>query len=178
MALSVTGEVSIMPARIEDYALIGDCHTAALVGRDGSVDWLCLPRFDSAACFTALLGTPEHGRWLLAPDAPVRSVRRHYRGDTLLLETDFQTDTGAVTVRDFMPPRKEAPSLVRVAECRRGAVPMRLELAIRYDYGSVVPWMQQTDSGLLAVAGPDTLRLTTGVELRGDSVTTARFTLS
>ena len=125
-----------MPSRIEDYALIGDCQTAALVGRDGSIDWLCFPRFDSGACFAALLGTPEHGRWLLAPAGEVRQVRRRYRDGTLVLETEFETDDGAVALIDFMPPRGEAPDLVRIVEGRRGRVadadgaghPVRLRL--------------------------------------------------
>src|ERR671936_3065218 len=115
-----------MPLPLEDYALIGDCHTAALVGRDGSIDWLCLPRFDSGACFAALLGGPEHGRWLITPDQDVRSCRRRYRAGTLVLETDYQTDAGAVTLIDFMVPRTEAPFLVRIAEGKRGQVPMRV----------------------------------------------------
>src|SRR3954471_5780336 len=114
-----------MSSRIEDDALIGYCQSAALVSRGGSVDWLCLPRFDSAACFAALLGTPEHGRWLLAPAGLVRGVRRGYRAGTLVLETDFETDSGAVTLVDFMPPRADRPDLIRIVEGRRGQVPMR-----------------------------------------------------
>jgi GH15 family glucan-1,4-alpha-glucosidase len=168
-----------MPLRIEDYALIGDCQTAALVGRDGSIDWLCFPRFDSGACFAALLGTPEHGRWLIAPDAPVRATRRRYRGDTLVLETDFETDSGAVTLVDCMPPRSGEPDLVRVVVGRRGQVPMRLELVIRFDYGSIVPWVRRTDGRLRAIAGPDVLYLDTPVEVRGENLTTlAEFTVS
>src|SRR5579884_4357771 len=111
-----------MALRLEDYALVGDNHTAALVGRDGSIDWLCLPRFDSGACFAALLGTPEHGRWLLTPAGEVRRVRRRYRGDTLVLETDYETDDGAVTVVDCMPERGETLALVRLVIGRRGKV--------------------------------------------------------
>src|SRR3954452_19989174 len=103
-----------MASRIEDYALIGDCRTAALVGRDGSIDWLCLPRFDSGACFAALLGTPDNGRWRIAPAGEVRATRRHYRGDTLILETEFETADGVVALIDFMPPRSEAPDVVRI----------------------------------------------------------------
>src|SRR5438132_749866 len=114
-----------MPSRIEDYALIGDCHTAALVGLDGSIDWLCLPRFDSGACFAALLGKPEHGRWLLTPQGEIRKVRRRYRSDTLVLETEFETADGLVTVTDCMPPRSGEPDLVRVVHGWRGSVPMR-----------------------------------------------------
>src|SRR6266436_4921077 len=121
-----------MSLRIEDYALIGDCHTAALVGRDGSIDWLCLPRFDSGACFTALLGTTEHGRWLLAPKGEVRRVRRRYREGTLVLETEFETPEGLVAVIDCMPGRGREPNLVRLVEGRRGQVPMRAELGMRF----------------------------------------------
>jgi GH15 family glucan-1,4-alpha-glucosidase len=167
-----------MASRIEDYALIGDCLSGALVGRDGSIDWLCWPRFDSGACFAALLGGPEHGRWQIAPAGEVRSARRRYRDDTLILETDFEVDDGAVTVIEFMPPRGEAPDIVRIVEGRRGAVPMRLELIIRFDYGSIVPWVRRIESGISAIAGPDMLRLVTPVELRGkDLRTVADFTI-
>ena len=167
-----------MPLRIEDYALIGDCETAALVGRDGSIDWLCVPRFDSAACFAALLGAPEHGRWLLAPAAPVLAVRRRYRPDTLVLETEFETAAGGVMLTDCMPVRANTPHLVRLVEGTRGRVPMRLELVIRPDYGSVVPWVRRTHDGLLAVAGPSALRLRTPVALRGEDYrTVADFTV-
>jgi len=131
-----------MPLRIEDYALIGDCETAALVGRDGSLDWLCWPRFDSDACFTALLGAPEHGRWLvkLADNAAAAEVRttRRYRGDTLILETRFETAGGAVLLVDFMPPRSGHSSLVRLIIGERGRVPMRMELVVRFGYGALV----------------------------------------
>ncbi|MGH8198091.1 MAG: glycoside hydrolase family 15 protein, partial [Steroidobacteraceae bacterium] len=168
-----------MPSRIEDYALIGDCLSSALVGRDGSIDWLCWPRFDSGACFAALLGEPKHGRWQIAPAGEVRSVRRRYRDDTLILETDFEVDNGAVTLIDFMPPRGEAPDIVRIVEGRRGTVPMRLELIIRFDYGSIVPWVRHIEHGISATAGPDTLRLITPVELRGKDLTTvADFTVA
>ena len=140
-----------MPLPIEDYALIGDCRTGALVGRDGSIDWLCLPRFDAPACFAALLGTAEQGRWLLAPAAPVRAVRRRYRDDTLVLETEYETDTGSVAVVDAMP--LEGPEVVRLVEGRRGRV-MRMELVIRWDYGSLVPWVRRTEGGVAAIAGP------------------------
>jgi GH15 family glucan-1,4-alpha-glucosidase len=167
-----------MPARIEDYALIGDCLTAALVSRGGSMDWLCFPRFDSGACFAALLGTPEHGRWLLAPAGEVESVRRRYRGDTLVLETDYETADGAVTVIDCMPPRSGEPDVVRVVVGRRGRVAMRLELVIRFDYGSVVPWVRRTERGIRAVAGPDAMVLDTPVPLSGqDLKTVADFTV-
>ncbi len=168
-----------MPARIEDYALIGDCQTAALVARDGSIDWLCFPRFDSAACFAALLGTPENGRWLLAPAGEVRSTSRRYRGDTLILETDFRTDTGEVTVIDFMPVRTDRPDLVRTVVGKRGAVAMRTELVIRFDYGSQVPWVRKEDGGIRAIAGPDMLHVRSAVPLRGEGLTTvADFTVA
>src|SRR5215831_5710745 len=141
-----------MSSRIEDYALIGDCETAALVSRDGSIDWLCFPRFDSPACFAALLGTPEHGRWLLAPVGPHRAIRRRYREGTLVLETEYETRDGAVTVIDFMPPRTAAPDVARLVEGRRGEVAMQMELVIRFDYGSSIPWVRRTDDGLSAVA--------------------------
>src|SRR5262245_17051470 len=122
-----------MPSRIEDYALIGDCQTAALVGRDGSIDWLCFPRFDSGACFAALLGSEEHGRWLLSPAAEPKQVRRRYRPGTLVLETEYETEDGAVRVIDCMPPRSTTPDLVRMVEGVRGHVPMRMHLVIRFD---------------------------------------------
>ena len=165
-------EIARMPLKIEDYALIGDCHTAALVGRDGSIDWLCLPRFDSPACFAALLGTPDNGRWELAPTAGVRRVRRRYREDTLILETDYETDDGAVTVIDAMPPRTREPDLVRIVVGRRGTVRMRMQLIIRFDYGSIVPWVRRRDGGIHAVAGPDGLFLQTQVPVRGENLTT------
>ncbi|MGH7417863.1 MAG: trehalase-like domain-containing protein, partial [Candidatus Rokuibacteriota bacterium] len=167
-----------MPLRIEDYALIGDCETAALVGRDGSIDWLCVPRFDSPACFAALLGTPEHGRWLLAPATPVRAVRRRYRPGTLVLETEFETDAGVAVLIDCMPVRAHTPHLIRVVEGKRGAVPMRLELVIRLDYGSLVPWVRRTEDGLQAVGGSNALRLRAPVPLRGEDFrTVAEFTV-
>lgn len=168
-----------MPLHIEDYALIGDCQTAALVGNDGSIDWLCFPRFDSPACFAALLGTPDNGRWRIVPSNDIRAVRRRYRGDTLVLETEFETETGKVALIDFMPPRTEAPDLVRIVEGRRGRVPMRLELTIRFDYGSIVPWVRHTESGIRATAGPDTLYCRSPIELHGqDMHTVADFTVS
>jgi GH15 family glucan-1,4-alpha-glucosidase len=169
-----------VPSRIEDYALIGDCQTAALVGRDGSIDWLCVPRFDSGACFAALLGTPEHGRWLLAPAAPVKAVRRRYRPGTLVLETEYEVEGGAVTLIDCMPLRTEVPDLVRVAAGVRGRVPMRMQLVIRFDYGAIVPWVRRLDDGgIRAVAGPDTLLLRGDVEVRGEGLTTvADFTVA
>ncbi|HEX5472354.1 MAG TPA: glycoside hydrolase family 15 protein [Lacipirellulaceae bacterium] len=168
-----------MPLPVEQYAMIGDCQTAALVGSDGSIDWLCLPRFDSGACFAALLGSPENGRWLLCPaNLPDKSQRR-YRGDTLVLETDFENDEGAVTIVDCMPPRDGKADLVRLVVGRRGTVRMRMELVIRFDYGSIVPWVRRSKNGIRAIAGPDTLMLDTPVELHGKSFTTvAEFTVS
>jgi len=157
---------------IEDYALIGDGETAALVSRRGSVDWLCLPRFDSPACFAALLGGPEHGRFSLAPRDGARSVRRQYRDGTLVLETEFESEGGAVTLVDCMPQREGPPVLVRQVLGRRGTVPMRLELIMRMDYGSVVPWVRRTADGIHAVAGPEGLALTTDLPLRGEGLTT------
>ena len=161
-----------MPLPIEQYGLIGDCQTAALVGLDGSIDWLCFPWFDSPACFAALLGNPQNGRWLLAPEEPPTEVRRRYRGDSLILETDYETESGAVTVVDFMPPRTAEPDLYRLVIGRRGSVRMRTELIIRFDYGSIVPWVQRVDRGIRAIAGPDALILETPIELRGEDFTT------
>jgi GH15 family glucan-1,4-alpha-glucosidase len=167
------------PGRLEDYGLIGDTHTAALVSRDGSVDWLCLPRFDASACFAALLGTDQNGRWLLAPDHSVRTVTRRYRPGTLILETDFETEDGAVRVIDFMPPRLEDPRLVRIVQGLRGRVSMGMQLVVRFDYGSIVPWVRRRGSVLSAIAGPDGLALETPVETRGEDLTTiAQFAIS
>ena len=166
-------------ARIEDYALIGDLQTAALVGRDGSIDWCCFPRFDSGACFAALLGTPEHGRWLLAPTAAVTHCARRYRHDTLVLETLHETTDGAVRVIDFMPPRGEAPDIVRIVEGVEGTVSMRSELVIRFDYGKIVPWVRRVDHARVAVAGPDALCFRTPVEPHGEDMTTvSEFTVA
>jgi GH15 family glucan-1,4-alpha-glucosidase len=165
--------------RIEDYGMIGDCHTAALVARDGSIDWLCLPSFDSAACFAALLGDSENGRWLIAPDCEIKKVTRKYRDDTLILETTFETEGGTVTLVDLMTPATETPDLIRLVVGVRGTVPMRMELSLRFDYGSVVPWVRSNGSGIVAIAGPDTVHLRTPVKLEGENFkTTARFTIS
>jgi GH15 family glucan-1,4-alpha-glucosidase len=142
------------------------------VGRDGSIDWLCLPRFDSGACFAALLGGPEHGRWLIAPVALSQSVRRRYRDGTLILETDFETSEGAVRITDFMPFSNERWDVVRIVEGLRGQVAMRMELVIRFDYGSIVPWVRQVDGTLVATAGPHTLELHADVAVRGENMTT------
>ncbi|HEV8712746.1 MAG TPA: glycoside hydrolase family 15 protein [Candidatus Binatia bacterium] len=168
-----------MPSRIEEYALIGDCETAALVARDGSIDWLCVPRFDSGACFAALLGAPDQGRWRLAPSGTFRMVRRRYREGTLILETDYETDSGAVTLIDWMPPRTAGPDVMRIVEGKRGHVPMRMELIVRFDYGWIVPWVRWTARGIRVTAGPDTLYCRTPVALRGEELrTVAEFTVS
>src|SRR5437867_7572469 len=158
-----------MAGRIEDYALLGDTHTAALVSRTGSIDWLCLPRFDSGACFAGLLGEPGHGRWLVAPTAEQSGSSRRYRPDTLVLETDFEVDGGAVRVIDFMPPRTENPVVVRIVEGLHGEVEVETELVLRFGYGTVVPWVRRLDDALFAIAGPDALRIDTPVELRGEN---------
>jgi GH15 family glucan-1,4-alpha-glucosidase len=158
--------------RIEDYGLIGDLHTAALVSRAGSIDWLCLPRFDSGACFAALLGGPEHGRWLLAPTSDDARVSRRYRPETFILETTFELDEGAVRVIDFMPPRTANPVLARIVEGVRGEVEVATELVIRFDYGSAVPWVTRVDGALVAIAGPNALRIDTPADLRGEEMTT------
>jgi GH15 family glucan-1,4-alpha-glucosidase len=167
-----------MSVPIEDYALIGDCETAALVSRSGSIDWLCLPRFDSAACFASLLGTEEHGHWSIAPTEHVQRIRRRYRGDTLVLETEFETSEGTVALIDFMTPRSGDADLVRIVEGRRGRVHLRTELVIRFDYGSAVPWVRRTSDGISAVAGPDALHLATPVPLHGKNFrTVGEFTV-
>ena len=164
---------------IEDYALIGDCQTAALVGCNGSIDWLCFPRFDSGACFAALLGNEEHGRWLLTPASKIHRTERRYREGTLIIETEYETDDGAVTVVDCMPPRSHEPDLVRLVVGSRGQVRVQMQLIIRFDYGSIVPWVRRTEAGLRAVAGPDTVDLATAVPLRGENFRTeAEFTVS
>jgi len=156
-----------MSQRIEDYAIVGDTQTAALVGADGSVDWLCLPRFDSPSCFARLLGTEEHGRWLIAPAGEVTASSRRYRGASLVLETEWTTAQGKVRVTDFMPPRHVHPRLVRMVEGLEGDVEMTIELVLRFSYGEAIPWVTQTGRGLSAVAGPDALCLDTAMTLRG-----------
>jgi GH15 family glucan-1,4-alpha-glucosidase len=158
--------------RIEDYAIVGDMQSAALISRDGSVDWLCLPRFDSAACFAALLGTEQHGRWLIAPASAGTGQApptRRYAGETLILETDWETPDGAARVTDFMPPREndDPPVLIRIVEGLRGTLTMRTELRLRFGYGIVVPWVYQVDGGIRAIAGPDSIWLRTPLELTG-----------
>ncbi|TLS40980.1 glycoside hydrolase family 15 protein [Streptomyces montanus] len=170
--------------RIEDYALIGDMQTAALVCRDGTVDWLCLPRFDSHAIFAGLLGTEEHGFWRLGPahgaDAtPPRASRRCYRGDSLVLESEWDTPRGTVRVTDFMPPRDGAPQVVRIVEGVTGRVPMRSALRMRFSYGRIVPWVHKVDGRTVAVAGPDSVWLDTSAETYGKALTTyADFTVA
>ncbi len=168
-----------MSLRIEDYALIGDCETAGLVGRDGSVDWLCLPRFDSDACFAALLGVPKNGRWLIAPQEKTEASRS-YRGDTLILETIFKSPEGTVRLTDFMPPKDKCCALMRLVEGMEGQVRMRTELIIRFDYGTTVPWVRRVeeDGILRAIAGPQMLLLKTPVALQGvDLTTVGEFTV-
>ena len=151
---------------LEDYGLIGDQQTAALIGRNGAVDWLCLPRFDSPSCFTALLGDERHGRWLVCPAGEVIESSRRYRPGTLVLETDLETEEGAVRVIDFMPRRGQGPPrLMRIVEGRRGRVPMRMELSLRPDYGSIRPWVELASDGVVATAGPDAFRLSTPLPL-------------
>src|SRR4051794_24890061 len=166
--------------RIEDYGLIGDLQAAALVGRDGSVDWLCLPRFDSASCFAALLGDEHQGRWLLAPAGEIRTTTRRYRPGTLILETDFETDSGAVRVIDFMPRRSGGPPrLMRVVEGLRGSVPMRMDLRLRPDYASIIPWTERAADGVIATAGPDAFRVSASMPLSiAPGVITAEFEIA
>ena len=172
---------------IEEYGIIGDTHTAALVGRDGSIDWCCLPRFDSAACFAALLGDSRNGYWRIAPAAspppdsgspPLLATRRSYRGNSLVLETEFELPEGTVRVVDCMPVRERHPQIVRVVECTKGAVEMHMDLVIRFEYGSVVPWVRRVDGVHSAIAGPDGLALWTPVHTHGKDMTTvADFTM-
>jgi GH15 family glucan-1,4-alpha-glucosidase len=167
-----------MPLRLEDYALIGDTHTAALVGRDGSIDWLCMPRFDSGACFAALLGDCSNGRWLIAPSEHVESVERRYAGDTLILETDFRTSSGTVRITDCMPPRDGRTDVIRIVQGLEGEVRMQMELVIRFDYGTIVPWVRRIDGVLRAIAGPDALSFWSPVETHGVDLTTrTEFTI-
>lgn len=166
---------AVTPAPIADYAMIGDLQTAALVSRSGSIDWLCWPRFDSAACFASLLGGPQHGRWLVAPQGDVIRTTRRYRPGTLILETDFETAEGAVTLIDFMPHRDAEPDLIRIVVGRTGRVSMHTQLILRFDFGAIVPWVTQTHgtpSELHAIAGPDRVTLRTPVTLRGEDSTT------
>jgi GH15 family glucan-1,4-alpha-glucosidase len=169
-----------MVSRIEDYALIGDLSTAALVSREGSIDWLCWPRFDSDACFAALLGNDEHGRWLIAPRDPAARVTRSYRENTLILETRFETTEGAVKLIDFMPPRADGSHLVRTVVGERGAIKMHTELVLRFSYGATVPWVTRVDDRTLrGIAGPDTVLVRSDIHLRGeDFKTVGDFTIA
>ena len=165
--------------RIEDYAFLSDTQSGALVSREGCIDWLCLPRFDSGACFAALLGGKDNGTWTLTPQGKIAKCERRYRGDTLILETDLHTSEGAVRYIDFMPPRGTNPDVVRIVEGLAGQVAIRMELIIRFDYGSVVPWVRRRHGGLEAVAGPDALILHTPIETHGEDLkTVAEFTVS
>jgi GH15 family glucan-1,4-alpha-glucosidase len=165
-------------ARIEDYALIGDCETAALVSREGSIDWLCWPSFSDAACFAALLGTADHGYWKIAPKAKVKENRREYVGNTLVVETTFVTREGEVRLTDFMPPRGKNSDVVRIVRGVKGKVKMRMDLAIRFDYGRTTPWVTHTSDGLRAIAGPDMVVLRCNTKLTGENMTTvSEFTL-
>jgi GH15 family glucan-1,4-alpha-glucosidase len=170
-----------MTLKIEDYALIGNMRTSALVGNNGSIDWLCVPRFDSGACFAALLGSPENGCWRIAPVNAVQTTRRQYRGPTLILESEFVTDSGAVLVVDFMPiaERHQEMEIVRLVRGLRGAVPMRMEVAFRFDYGHIAPWLTWHPYGLSAIAGPDAIELRTPVPMRdAGSATIAEFAIA
>jgi GH15 family glucan-1,4-alpha-glucosidase len=162
-----------MASRIEDYGLIGDFRTGALVGKDGSIDWICFPRFDSGACFAALLGTPEHGRWIVAPVRPAKETRRRYRKDTLILETEYETEHGSAVVTDFMPPHERRSHVVRTVVGLRGRVDMRMELILRFDYGKLAPWVTRLDDGALrAVAGANMVILRSSADIRGENLTT------
>jgi len=159
--------------------MIGDCYTAALISKHGSIDWLCLPYFDSGACFAALLGTPDNGHWSISPAEKIRSIRRCYRDGSLVLETEFETEGGSVRLIDCMVPRGEQPELIRIVEGTRGQVRMNLELIIRFDYGSVVPWVHKIEDGILAIAGPDLIVLRTDVPLHSENLKTqAEFTVA
>ena len=168
-----------MAARIEDYAMLGNCRTAALVSREGSIDWLCFPRFDSAACFAALLGTPENGRWCLTPVGPIRKISRSYVEGTLILETIFETDSGIAKLIDFMPTSPAHSSVARMIVGMHGHVDFEMELIIRFNYGKVVPWFERHGEGCYtAVAGPDMLVLRSGVQLVSrDQHSHAKFTV-
>lgn len=169
-----------MTVRIEDYGMIGDCETAALVGRDGSIDWLCLPRFDSDSCFAALLGEPKNGRWQIAPQAPAKATERRYRDGTLILETTFTTAEGSVRLIDFMPPKGKGSDVIRIIVGVEGCVKMRSELVIRFDYGRTIPWVSRLENGVRrAIAGPNMLLLSTPVSLRGEDMkTVGEFTVA
>lgn len=175
------GQAKHLSLPIEDYALIGNRHTAALVGRDGSIDWLCVPRFDSPACFAAILGSDQSGRWLIAPQSPVKRTHRRYRGDTLVLETTFETDDGVVAIIDFMPLNETTGrvDLIRIIEGRKGSVPMRIELALRFDYGGITPALTHQNGSVRAIWGPDAVLLQSPLAMHSDSLKTqADFVIS
>jgi GH15 family glucan-1,4-alpha-glucosidase len=159
-------------SRIEDYCMIGDCETAALVSREGSIDWLCWPTFSSAACFAALLGTRDHGFWQIAPKGKVKAIRREYVGHTLIVQTTFETREGEVCLTDFMPPREKHSHVVRMVQGIRGRVAMQMDLAIRFDYGRTTPWVTRAEDGVRAIAGMDMITLRTKAKLRGEGMTT------
>src|SRR2546422_7282214 len=158
--------------KIEDYAFLSDTQTGALVSRDGCIDWLCLPRFDSPACFASLLGEKKNGHWRFFPEEKIEKTARRYRDETLILETEIETKNGAVRIIDFMPPRGENPDIIQIVEGIRGEVSMRMELIIRFDYGNIVPWVRKRHGGLEAIAGPDGLILRTPIRTRGKDLTT------
>jgi GH15 family glucan-1,4-alpha-glucosidase len=169
-----------LSSRIEDYGLIGDCETAALVGRDGSIDWLCWPAFDSDACFAALLGSHRNGRWLIQPAEEITKCSRRYWDNTLILETRFETANGVVALIDFMPPRGNASDVVRLVRGVRGRVKLQMQLVIRFGFGVDIPWVRRAEDGaLLAISGQDMTVLRTPVETRGEDLTTvADFEIS
>ena len=165
--------------KIEDYAFLSDTQTGALVGRDGSIDWLCFPQFDSGACFAALLGDRENGRWIFSPKDEITATRRRYSDGSLILETEMETESGVVRLIDFMPPRGENPDIIRIIEGVSGEVPITMELIVRFDYGRIVPWVRKCNGALEAIAGPDALVLRTPIETRGENLTTlAEFTVA
>src|SRR5437870_5277194 len=172
-------QVAQEKTKIEDYAFLSDTQTGALVSRDGCVDWLCFPRFDSPACFASLLGDSKNGHWRFFPDQEIETTHRRYRDETLILETEIETKSGAVRLIDFMPPRGENPDIIRIVEGLRGEVAIQMELIIRFDYGQIVPWVRKRHGGLEAIAGPDGLILRTPIETRGKDLTTvAEFTVT
>ena len=167
-----------MPAKIEDYALIGDMETAALVDRNGSIDWLCWPDFSSEACFAALLGTEENGYWKIAPAGGRWTSSRRYRAHTLILETIFQDKGGTARLIDFMPPRGKHSDVVRVIEGVRGSMKLRMEMALRFDYGRTVPWVTGIQDGIRAVAGPNLAILHGSIPVRGENLKPSRTSKS
>lgn len=174
----VSKKLPLHALRIEDYALIGDCETAALVGRNGSIDWLCWPTFSSNACFTALLGTAEHGYWKIAPEEKTTAITRRYLPDSMIVETTFETKRGTLVLVDFMPPRGDYSDVVRIVRCTRGKVEVRVDLTIRFDYGRTIPWVTGFDGGLRAISGPDMVVLRTAVPMTGVGLSSVgKFTL-